>query len=49
MLSDIMEFMDEDTKESMENIKSMMEMMDMFKDMDTADIFQTMDDFSSST
>ena len=48
MLSDIMEFMDEDTKESMENIKSMMEMMDMFKDMDTADIFQTMDDFSSS-
>ena len=49
MLSDIMEFMDEDTKESMENIKSMMEMMDMFKDMDTADIFQTMNDFSSST
>ena len=48
MLSDIMEFMDEDTKESIENIKSMMEMMDMFKDMDTADIFQTMDDFSSS-
>ena len=37
------------TKESMGNIKSMMEMMDMFKDMDTADIFQTMDDFSSST